>query len=172
MAGFRPMLRRRITTTLALVHLALALGLFAVATYDTLVTYPAWFAGIPQSLDRAWETGSGAATARALVVLGSGTILSAVATAVAGWRQVVARNLVLASAAIVLLAGGVTLVYFDPLSTILVQQGARVYTNEVLRAGARQFQQINWIRLANLAAALGLSLPGALRFLGKAEGRG
>ncbi len=160
------MLQRRMVTALALVHLACALAFFAVAAYDTLVTYPAWFARIPQSLDTAYASGTGTATARAAVRLGMGTILTAVALAMVGWRNVLARNLVIASAAVVLLVGIVSAVYFEPLVTILIRQGARLYTNDVLRAEAREFQQINWIRLANVAgAALGLSVPAVARFL-------
>ncbi len=157
---------RRLILTLALVHLATALALLGVALYDTLVTYPAWFASIPASLEAAHRSGSGAVAARWGTWLGGGVVASALALAAAGWRQALARNLVLASAAIVLLVGAVTAVYFEPLVTILIRQGARMYTNDVLRVEARQFQQINWIRLANVVgAALGLSVPGVLRYV-------
>ncbi len=160
------MVRRSIVVALSSIHLLAAAGLLAVALYDSLVTYPAWFARIPDTLDEAYRTGTGSVTARWLVLLGSGAVASAGALAVAGWRQAFARNLVLASAAIILLVGAVTFAYFEPLVTILIRQGARMYTNDVLRMQARQFQQINWIRLANITGAvLGLSAPGVLRFI-------
>ncbi len=160
------MTRRPLVTLLALLHLACALALVGVAAYDTFVTYPAWFAHIPESLEAAHRSNSGSVTARWFAWLGSGSIATAFAVAFAAWKQALPRNLVLASAAIVVLVYGVTAAYFEPLITILVRQGARMWTNEVLRGQARQFQQINWIRLANVAgAALGLSLPAAIRLV-------
>lgn len=158
--------RSRLVIVLTVSHLTCALALVGVTAYDTLVTYPAWFAHIPDSLEAAYRSNGGSATARWFTWLGGGVIATAIALAIAAWRQALPRNLVLASAGVVLLVGGVTAVYFDPLVTILIRQGARMWTNEVLHGQARQFQQIDWIRFANVAgAALGLSLPAAIRLL-------
>lgn len=160
---------RKVQNTALLLHFAAFAMLVGVATYETFINFPNWFADIPASLARVRGFLTVRNPGQFFQTIAPLTILSGLLFVVIGWRRRPQRNLVLMA---VLLLVGLEVVTFNlvyPKLRILLGRGDSagvVYPTAKLEETAREFLTINgWRLVVMYLAALvsGLAIFQAMR---------
>ena len=122
---------------------------FGAMLFDLVVLYPNVFANIPASLELTSEYLTVANPGTLFPRVGQTTLLAGIIAVAFNWRVPRARNLLLLSLAI--LFGGTyltTALFFNRRNEILFLEGVAQHSVNDLRAVAREFLLVNWVRVA------------------------
>ncbi len=139
----------RFASVVIIVYGFCATTFFGATLFDVVVLYPNVFANIPASLELTSEYLTVANPGTLFPRVGQATLLAGVVAVVLNWRVPGARNLLLLSLAI--LFGGTYLItglFFNRRNEILFLEGATQHSTADLRAVAREFLSVNWVRVA------------------------
>ena len=143
-------MKRGVQNALLLVHFAVFMMLVGGATMETFISFPNWFAEIPESLMRVKGYLVARNPGQYFQSVAPATILTGLLFVIVGWRRGAERNRVLIG---VLLLIGLELVTFNmvyPKLRILLGRGDQanvVHSAAQLKETAAQFLTINGWRL-------------------------
>lgn len=144
---------RRISFAFLLTYLWIMMILVGAIVLETVMIYPNIFHDPPRSLELAEEFMTIRAPNDFFPPLGFASWVTGAGALLLHWRIPRVRYWMLASLAMIVGEGVVSMLYFWPRNTIMFVEGTEVHSAEYVIRAAQEFQSMHWTRLAFNAAS-------------------
>lgn len=138
-----------------LAYLWIMMILLGAIVLETFMIYPNIFHDPPRSLELAKEFLVVRAPNDFFPPLGFASWVTGALALLLNWRVRAVRHWMLASLAMILAEGLVSMAYFWPRNTIMFVEGTEMHSAQYVVEVAREFQALHWLRLAFNAACAG-----------------
>jgi hypothetical protein len=132
--------------------------------FSVMVEYPNWFADVPKSLEVTRSFYSVLHPGYFFQMFGPLIVLTGIASVIAGWRILQARNLVVVSITIMIAIELLTFLYIYPRLWIMFGPDAASQSVDSLRIAAQQFTTADRIRTGLMLISSAFAIGSLLRF--------
>lgn len=147
------MWRQRIGYAFLLAYLWIMMILLGAIVLETFMIYPNIFHDPPRSLELAEQFMVIRAPNDFFPPFGFASWVTGAVALLLNWRTPAVRYWLLASLAMILGEGLVSMAFFWPRNTIMFVEGTEVHSAQYVVQVAREFQSLHWLRLAFNAAS-------------------
>lgn len=149
------MWRQRLSFAFLLAYLWIMMILVGAIVLETFMIYPNIFHDPPRSLELAEDFMVISAPNDFFPPFGFASWVTGAAALLLNWRNRVVRYWMLASLAMIVGEGVISMLFFWPRNTIMFVEGTEVHSAQYVAEIAREFQSLHWTRLAfNVASGL------------------